>query len=72
MPGGIGRGSLGSRGGGKGQGGRRGNMDMKMAGFGPAGTCECPRCGYIIPHQAGNPCSGIKCPKCDVQMVRGT
>ena len=76
MPSGIGRGSRGagnpSRGAGRrGQVSRRGNMSIKMIGFGPEGTCEFSSCVYVISNMAGNPYSGFKCNECDVQMVRG-
>ena len=40
-------------------------------GQGPGGSCVCPSCGYKTAHQAGMPCSEIKCEKCGTNMVRG-
>lgn len=41
-------------------------------GFGPNGNCVCEKCGYITPHQQGVPCSTIKCPKCNINLIRKT
>lgn len=50
---------------GRGQGrGRRG------IGVGPGGNCICAVCGIKVAHQAGIPCSSIKCPKCGGNMTR--
>jgi len=37
---------------------------------GPGGECVCPRCGHKTPHQAGQPCYQMSCPKCGAQMTR--
>ena len=39
-------------------------------GRGPGGYCVCPKCGYKIEHKRGTPCSTLKCPKCNVMLVR--
>ena len=65
---GTGRGMGG--GGGRGQGGGRGRMGGNRPGAGPAGECICTNCGAVVPHQAGQPCYQIQCPKCGAQMVR--
>jgi hypothetical protein len=70
----MGRGSGGGQGRGQGplrpsgtrQAGRMGGPEAA----GPGGYCVCPACGHKVPHQAGQPCSSIKCPKCGVTMVR--
>ena len=65
MPGGNGTGPLGLGpvgGRGRGRGGR--------PGAGPAGNCLCPKCKLSVPHEAGVPCYGVKCPKCGTKMVR--
>lgn len=49
-------------GGGKGVGGGRG--------MGQGGECVCPSCGEKTPHERGNPCFDIKCPKCGTPMTR--
>ncbi len=70
--GGMGQGRGGGGGGagaGSGQGGR-GRMGGPLA-AGPAGTCVCPSCGHIQPHQRGAPCTGVACPKCGAMMTRG-
>ena len=64
MPRGDGTGpnGQGPMGGGRGQGG---NI------AGPIGFCVCTKCGHKEPHQRGNPCTNLKCPKCGAQMTRG-
>jgi predicted Fe-Mo cluster-binding NifX family protein len=73
MPGGfgmgMGRGGQG-RGQGKGQGGGRGRMGGPAAG-GPGGVCVCPSCGEKAPHERGQPCNQVSCPKCGAKMTRG-
>ena len=39
-------------------------------GKGPEGYCICPNCGYKTKHQRGIPCSTIKCPKCNTNLIR--
>jgi hypothetical protein len=56
---GMGRGK-----GGQGKG-RRGGT-----GTGAGGTCICPKCGLVVTHEAGNPCSWENCPQCGSSMVR--
>lgn len=53
--------------GGRGQGGRG-----RMGGFaaGPSGNCVCPSCGHKAQHQAGVPCTDVKCPNCGSAMTR--
>lgn len=48
----------------------RGRMGGPYA-AGPGGACVCPNCQHKLPHQAGVPCSQVKCPKCGTLMVRG-
>ncbi|MBW2987761.1 DUF134 domain-containing protein [Candidatus Woesearchaeota archaeon] len=62
---GMGRG----RGAGMGAGAGRGMGRGRMAG-GPPAVCICPKCGAELPKQRGIPCSQMKCPKCNVLMVR--
>lgn len=52
----------GGPGGGAGRGGPRG--------AGPGGECVCPNCGEKVPHQAGQPCAQMRCPKCGTPMTR--
>ncbi len=47
---------------GKGMGGGRG--------MGQGGECVCPDCGEKVPHERGNPCIQVKCPKCGSSMTR--
>lgn len=37
---------------------------------GPGGFCVCPNCKHQIEHTVSQPCSELKCPKCDTLMVR--
>ena len=65
----MGRGQGQGRGAGRGQGqgpGRKGGS--KAAG--PGGDCSCPSCGHRVPHQVGQPCYEVKCPKCGTTMTR--
>lgn len=34
------------------------------------GLCVCPNCGYCIKHDIGNPCRVLKCPTCNVPLMR--
>ncbi|AWW26203.1 hypothetical protein [Acetobacterium sp. KB-1] len=56
----IGDGSIG------GGGGRRGQGNS----FGAPAYCICPQCGERVAHQAGLPCTSVKCPKCQALMIR--
>ena len=45
----------------------------RMGGFeagGPGGECVCPECKRKIPHETGEPCSGLVCSECGTAMVR--
>ncbi len=37
---------------------------------GPGGVCKCPECGHEQKHEAGKPCTEIKCVKCGAAMAR--
>ncbi|MHA1302897.1 MAG: XkdF-like putative serine protease domain-containing protein [Candidatus Heimdallarchaeaceae archaeon] len=37
---------------------------------GPGGLCVCPKCGYKMTHETGEPCYDITCPKCGAKMDR--
>ena len=74
MPGGDGRGPLGGgpgSGRGMGRGGGRGRMGGNRPGAGQGGDCICPSCGAKAPHQVGQPCYSMSCPKCGAKMARG-
>jgi len=66
---GKGKGRGQGRGGGRGQGQGPGRMGGPKA-AGPDGQCVCPKCGHKVPHQVGQPCSSVKCPKCGTAMIR--
>lgn len=55
-------------GGGRGVGGGRGGG--RMGGAGPGGECVCPNCRATAPHQVGQPCNQVRCPKCETRMIR--
>ena len=40
------------------------------SGDGPGGYCVCQKCGFKTEHQAGIPCSSLKCPKCKKPLTR--
>jgi hypothetical protein len=69
----MGRGKGGGQGqgggGGRGQGRGPGRMGGSKA-AGPGGDCICPTCGQRLPHQVGQPCYELKCPRCGVTMTR--
>jgi len=72
--GGRGQGEGGQRqgGSGQGQGGggqRRGRMGGARA-AGAVGTCLCPQCGHLEPHERGVSCAERTCPKCGTVMTR--
>ncbi len=80
MPRGDGTGPFGQgprTGRGGGGGGRGGGMGAgrsgggQRPGAGPGGGCVCPNCGQSAPHQAGIPCTEMKCPNCGTAMLRG-
>jgi predicted Fe-Mo cluster-binding NifX family protein len=67
---GRGRGMGQGTGGGYRQGGRKiGRMGGPFK-AGPEGSCVCAQCGHAEPHEAGVPCTGLKCPKCGAPMTR--
>ncbi|MBN1232665.1 MAG: hypothetical protein JXA60_04860 [Candidatus Coatesbacteria bacterium] len=76
MPGFNGTGSS-KQGQGRGKGmGRKGNRGRNSANLSQVSMndfCICPNpaCREKIPHQAGIPCTEMKCPKCGAQMIRG-
>ena len=52
---------------------RRGKFEgivKEAKGKGPEGYCVCKKCGYRIKHERGVPCSTIKCPKCNTNLIR--
>jgi len=52
---------------------RRGKFKGQIkeaSGKGPGGWCVCSKCGYKTPHQAGVPCSTLKCPNCGTTLGR--
>ena len=68
MPGRDGTG-LGGQGPGTGRGVGR-SQGGNRPGAGPGGNCVCPNYGATAPHQAGQPCYQVQCPKCGAQMAR--
>jgi len=64
------RGGRGGGGGGGQGGGGRGRGQGNMPGSGPGGNCVCPKCGHTQPHQVGQRCTDIACPKCATRLVK--
>lgn len=67
--GGGGADGTGPPGGGRGGGGG-GRMGGSRPGAGPGGECVCPNCKATAPHQLGQPCNQVSCPKCGTRMIR--
>jgi len=44
-----------------------GNMKRGLAG---SQVCVCPQCGYSVNHVPGSPCRFVKCPFCQIPLVR--
>ena len=55
---------------GRGIGGGLGRNQGNKAGAGPSGNCICPNCGAKAPHEAGIPCTSVRCPECNSFMIR--
>lgn len=66
--GGQGRGQGGGMG--RGKEGGMGRGSGNKPGSGPGGSCVCPSCGERVPHQVGQRCMDLTCPKCGAGMVR--
>jgi predicted Fe-Mo cluster-binding NifX family protein len=51
---------------------KRGAGKMSAAGrrAGAGGFCVCPRCGTMVRHQRGIPCTQVICPECEQPLVR--
>jgi len=47
-----------------------GRMGGSRPGAGPGGECVCPNCKATAPHQLGQPCNQMNCPKCGTRMIR--
>jgi hypothetical protein len=62
-------GARGGQGAGRGGGGL-GRGGGNKPGSGPGGNCLCPKCGHRTPHQVGQRCIELACPKCGAQMIR--
>lgn len=67
---GLGFGGGGGNGRGLGFGPGGGRARNSGGGCGIGGTCVCTKCGERIPHQRGEVCTTLKCPKCGSTMVR--
>lgn len=50
--------------------GWQGKGRMGGESMGPGGYCICRKCNYRQKHEAGIPCSSLKCPKCGANMER--
>jgi len=46
------------------------NQQSGTGKLGPGGNCVCVKCGEVVVHKRGVPCSEGKCPKCGGSMVR--
>lgn len=55
---------------GRGQGNGPGRGKNSGGGYGTGGNCICAKCGTTVPHQRGNPCTNLRCPKCGTPLVR--
>ncbi len=34
------------------------------------GLCVCPKCGYCVKHDMGQPCKSLECPNCGIPLMR--
>lgn len=48
----------------------QGELDVCQSNIAELDLCVCPKCGYEIQHQHGNPCKQEPCPKCNAPMHR--
>jgi len=48
----------------------QGRGRMGGSALGPSGECVCPKCGTVVPHRRGVPCTSRKCPNCGSPMTR--
>jgi uncharacterized protein len=46
------------------------NQQSGTGKLGPGGNCVCVKCGKMVTHKKGVPCSEEKCPDCGASMVR--
>jgi len=53
-------------------GGRRRARVRGRFGGGDLGSCLCPVCGHVVPHERGVPCVQRPCPKCGTAMTRAS
>jgi hypothetical protein len=61
----------GRNGSGKGRGRSQGNgQGQSGGGYGVRGMCICAKCGTLVPHRQGVPCTQEKCPECGHVMAR--
>lgn len=56
---------------GKGKSNRNKSQQRRM-GTSHFGACICPQCNYSVMHKRGLPCHSLKCPICNIPLIRWT
>jgi formate hydrogenlyase subunit 6/NADH:ubiquinone oxidoreductase subunit I len=49
---------------------QRNKSQQRGTGASQFGVCSCPQCNYSVPHKRGVPCTTLRCPKCNIPLVR--
>lgn len=49
---------------------QRNKYQQRGIGKSQFGVCSCPQCDYSTPHKRGVPCTSLRCPKCNIPLVR--
>lgn len=50
----------------------RNKLQQRKKGTSQFGACICPQCNFSVTHKRGVPCQSLKCPKCNIPLIRWT